>query len=121
MRIDKWLWVARFYRSRTLARHAIDGGKVNLDGQRVRPGKEITQGIMITLRQGFDEKTVVVKGFLDKRPNAAAAQELYEETTHSIRQREQNALMRKALKDNRPPETKPDKKARRDLLGLKRH
>ncbi|HAD09146.1 MAG TPA: RNA-binding protein, partial [Porticoccaceae bacterium] len=61
VRIDKWLWAARFYRTRGLAKKAIEGGKIHVDGQRVKPSKDITLGQSIVLRQDWDEKTVVVE------------------------------------------------------------
>ena len=61
LRLDKWLWAARFFKTRSLAKAAIEGGKVHLDGQRVKVSREITVGCEVRLRQGWDEKTVVVK------------------------------------------------------------
>ncbi|MDV7394699.1 S4 domain-containing protein, partial [Arthrospira platensis SPKY1] len=73
IRLDKWLWAARFYKTRSLAKDMIDGGKVHYEGQRVKPSKEVTIGATIRLRQGFDERTVVVIGLADKRGNATQA------------------------------------------------
>jgi ribosome-associated heat shock protein Hsp15 len=85
VRLDKWLWAARFYKTRAIAKQAIEGGKVQCEGARSKPSKEITLGTVITLRQGFDEKVVVVAGLSEQRRSAPEAQALYEETKESIR------------------------------------
>ena len=69
IRLDKWLWAARFYKTRSIARNMIDGGKVHYNGQRTKPSKTVEAGATITLRQGHEEKTIIMKGFL---ANAAA-------------------------------------------------
>ena len=73
VRLDKWLWAARFFKSRSLAKAAIEGGKVHLDGQRVKVSKEITVGCELCIRQGWDEKTVVVTQLSEQRRGAPAA------------------------------------------------
>ena len=82
-RLDKWLWAARFFKTRSLAKAAIDGGKVHLAGQRVKVSKEITIGDTLQIRQGFDEKVVLVRELSDQRRGAPEAQLLYEETADS--------------------------------------
>ena len=120
IRLDKWLWAARFYKTRNIAKEAIDGGKVHLNGQRCKPGKEPKVGDTIKLRTGWDERTVLVKALSTKRQQAALAQQLYEETTQSLQAREAAAAQRKALRGAQPkPEQRPDKKQRRELLKHK--
>lgn len=84
VRMDKWLWAARFYKTRSQAKAAIEGGKVHVEGQRVKVGKEVRPGMVIELRQGFDEKTVEVKALSEVRGPASVAQQLYEETPESL-------------------------------------
>ncbi|MFU2075960.1 MULTISPECIES: ribosome-associated heat shock protein Hsp15 [Gallibacterium] len=119
-RLDKWLWAARFYKTRTLAREMIDGGKVHYNGQRTKPSKEVEIGAMIKLRQGNDEKEVQVLALSNLRKAAPLAQQLYQETEESIKRREQLAWARKANALSMPnPERRPNKKERRDLLKFK--
>lgn len=120
VRLDKWLWAARFYKTRTLAREMIDGGKVHYNGQRSKPSKMVEVGALIKLRQGNDEKVVQVIALNDKRGNASQAQQLYQETVESIAKREAMAIARKANALTMPhPERRPNKKERRDLLKFK--
>ncbi|KZY86220.1 RNA-binding protein, partial [Oleiphilus sp. HI0071] len=83
VRIDKWLWAARFFKTRTLAKEAVEGGKVEYNGQRCKPGKTVDVGVELTIRQGWVDKVVIVKGISDRRQNATLAQVLYEETEES--------------------------------------
>lgn len=116
VRIDKWLWAARFYRTRGLAKKAIEGGKVHVDGQRVKPSKDITIGQTIVLRQGWDEKTVVVDALSDQRRGASEAALLYTETADSIELRERLGAQRKAGRAGLQPSVhKPNKKERRQI------
>ncbi|QJT83007.1 ribosome-associated heat shock protein Hsp15 [Kosakonia sp. MUSA4] len=120
VRLDKWLWVARFYKTRALAREMIEGGKVHYNGQRSKPSKIVELNATLTLRQGNDARTVVVKGITDQRRPATEAVELYEETAESIEKREKMALARKLNALTMPhPDRRPDKKERRDLLKFK--
>ena len=112
VRMDKWLWAARFYKTRTLAKDAIEGGKVHVEGQRVKVGKEVKPGMVIEVRQGFDEKTVVVKALSEVRGPASVAQELYEETPESIAARELRQAQRKA-QNLAHPDRRPSKTDRR--------
>jgi ribosome-associated heat shock protein Hsp15 len=114
IRIDKWLWAARFYRTRTTAKEAIDGGKVHFQGERVKVSKEIRVGMEITLRQGFDEKTIVIKSLSAIRGNATAAQILYEETSASIARREFLQSARK-LSNLARPDHRPNKHERQQI------
>lgn len=73
VRLDKWLWAARFFKTRSLAKAAIEGGKVQINGQRAKPSKEIEQGVTLTIHQGWEEKTVVVAALSEQRRGAAEA------------------------------------------------
>ena len=120
VRLDKWLWAARFFKTRSLAKAAIEGGKVHLDGQRVKVSKEITAGDILQIRQGWDEKVVLVKQLSDQRRGAPEAQLLYEETAASLAKREAQAVARKAAGGmiDRPAH-RPTKKQRRQIHALK--
>lgn len=121
IRLDKWLWAARFYKTRSLAKDMIDGGKVHYEGQRVKPSKEVAIGATIRLRQGTDEKIVVVTGLSRKRGNATQAAALYRETDDSIAAREQAAANRKALGPSFGPghQQRPNKKQRRNIIQFR--
>ncbi|MDW6018598.1 ribosome-associated heat shock protein Hsp15 [Vibrio plantisponsor] len=119
VRLDKWLWAARFYKTRSIARNMVDGGKVHYNGQRSKPSKIVELGAVITLRQGQEEKTVTIDRISDQRRGAPEAQTLYSETPESIEKRERQALARKLNAHNPSPDRRPDKKQRRDLLKFK--
>ncbi|CAA0092911.1 Heat shock protein 15 [Halioglobus japonicus] len=120
VRLDKWLWAARFFKTRSLAKAAIDGGKVHLAGQRVKVSKEIAIGDMLQIRQGFDEKVIQVIQLSDQRRGAPDAQLLYQETADSIAKREAQALARKAAGGmiDRPAH-RPNKQQRRQIHRFK--
>ncbi len=116
LRLDKWLWAARFFKTRSLAKAAIEGGKVQLDGQRVKVSKEILVGDELKIRQGWDEKVVRVLALSDQRRGAPEASLLYEETPESIARRESEAAARKAAGGMiERPERRPTKKQRRQI------
>ncbi|HHN4453611.1 ribosome-associated heat shock protein Hsp15 [Klebsiella michiganensis] len=120
VRLDKWLWAARIYKTRALAREMIEGGKVHYNGQRSKPGKVVELNATLLLRQGNDERTIVVKGITEQRRPASEAVVLYEETAESIEKREKMALARKMNALTMPhPDRRPDKKERRDLMRFK--
>lgn len=120
VRIDKWLWAARFFKTRNLAKQAIEGGKVHVDGQRVKASKDLTVGMTLKVRQGWDEKEVVVQGLSDVRRGASEARALYNETEASITLRERNAQQRKlAGAFAAAPEQRPNKKQRRQIHRFK--
>ncbi len=120
IRLDKWLWAARFYKTRAAAREMIEGGKVHYNGQRSKPSKLVEVAAELTLRQGNDERTVVIQAVSDKRGPATEAQLLYRETKQSIEKREKVALARKMNALSMPhPDRRPDKKERRDLMKFK--
>ena len=119
-RLDKWLWAARFYKTRAIAKQMIDGGKVFYNGQRSKSGKAVALGDRITIRQGFEEKHVIVVALADRRRDATFAQTLYKETTESIETREKNNLARQqGILLSPASDTKPDKKQRRQIRHLK--
>ncbi|WP_273395684.1 ribosome-associated heat shock protein Hsp15 [Actinobacillus porcinus] len=118
VRLDKWLWAARFYKTRTLCKEMIDGGKVHYNGQRTKPNKTVEIGATIKLRQGNDEKEIKVTALSTQRRGAPEAQLLYEETAQSIENREKLALARK-MNTMPHPDRRPNKKERRDLLRFK--
>jgi len=122
MRIDKWLWAARFFRTRSLAKQAIEGGRVHHAGSRVKTSKEIMIGDELTIRQGsataMTEKTVVITALSAQRGGATEAQMLYSETDESVSRREYYAEQRK-LANLARPDSKPNKKERRDIQRLK--
>ncbi|HCQ8601652.1 MULTISPECIES: ribosome-associated heat shock protein Hsp15 [Klebsiella] len=120
VRLDKWLWAARIYKTRALAREMIEGGKVHYNGQRSKPGKVVELNATLLLRQGNEERTIVVKGITEQRRPASEAVALYEETAESIEKREKMALARKMNALTMPhPDRRPDKKERRDLMRFK--
>nr|WP_276583454.1 S4 domain-containing protein [Pseudomonas sp. RIT-PI-S] len=117
--MDKWLWAARFYKTRALAKAAIESGKVHCRGERCKPGKEPKIGDEFQLRTGFDERTVVVMALSDVRRGAPEAQQLYAETEQSIARREQAAALRKAGALGVASDGKPTKKQRRQLFQFR--
>lgn len=119
VRLDKWLWAARFFKTRALAKAAIDGGKVHCGGERCKPGKEPRIGDQYVVRCGFDERTVEVLALSAVRRGAAQAQELYVETPDSVTRRELAAAQRKAGALGMQSDGKPNKKQRRQLFQLR--
>lgn len=120
VRIDKWLWAARFYKTRSLAKQALEGGKVRYNGARCKTSKEVEVGALIELRQGYDDMEVRVVQLSDQRRGAPEARLLYQETADSIERRERNAAMRKNNPSLLPPESRPNKKQRRHIHRFKR-
>jgi ribosome-associated heat shock protein Hsp15 len=122
LRIDKWLWAARFYKTRTLASEEIARGRVEVNGQEVKPAREVKVGDTVGLRQGPVTRTVVVKGLSGMRGPAPVAQQLYEETPESIKAREQAAERRRLAPE--PALTieqgRPTKRGRRELDDAQR-
>lgn len=118
IRLDKWLWACRFYKTRAIAKAAIEGGKIQYDGNKPKPSKIVSVGDRIKLRQGFDEKMVLVTALSDRRQSAPIAQTLYQETKESVQKREQIANLRKIAAPS--TQGKPDKKQRRQIHRFKR-
>ncbi len=121
LRIDKWLWAARFFKSRSLAQTAIENGRVLVGGQRVKLSRALRPGDELTLRIGDDERTIVVLGLDDRRGPASVAQTLYEETPESIACREARRESRRFFTE--PAEAiahgRPTKRDRRQIGRLR--
>ncbi len=122
VRLDKWLWAARFFKTRSLAKQAIEGGKVHYNGARSKVSKEVEIGASLTLRSGWDEKEVEIIALSDQRRGATDAQLLYRETEASIEKRALATEQRKALRGHglAPPE-RPNKKQRRQIHRFKQN
>ncbi len=98
----------------------ISGGKVHYNGQRTKPSRSVEVGAEVVLRQGFDEKTIIIDQLAEKRVSAPIAATLYHETQASLTKREQAAAQRKLLASSHPqPRSKPDKKQRRQIIRFK--
>ncbi len=121
VRLDKWLWAARFFKTRSLASEAINGGKIQLNGHRAKRAKHVFVGDEVRIRKGPFEQMVVVRGLAEKRGPAKVAQGLYDETAESLHKREMMSIQIKAQ-----PETsfktkgRPTKRERRDIEKFKR-
>ncbi len=116
VRIDKWLWAARFFKTRSLATEAVSGGKVHLNQQRTKPAKEVHIGDELTIRTGYVDRTVIVQQLSTQRGPAKEAVLLYEETPESIQHREQAVELRRQAAALRPRGTgRPTKKERRTI------
>jgi ribosome-associated heat shock protein Hsp15 len=116
LRLDKWLWTARFFKTRALANEAIVGGKVHLDGQRTKPGREVKLGARLIIRKDTLEWDVVVRGTARQRRPASEARLLYEETEQSIRKREEMAArMQQEAQARTHRDGRPTKRDRRRL------
>jgi ribosome-associated heat shock protein Hsp15 len=122
VRLDKWLWAARFFKTRALAVEAIDGGKVQVHGERVKRAKQIQMGDMISIRLGPYEHVVEVRGLSERRGPATEAVLLYTETIESLKQRERVAFQLKAAHALFVPETneRPTKRDRRRLEDFRK-
>ncbi len=120
VRLDKWLWAARFFKTRGLAKAAIEGGKVHIDGARCKVSREVGPGMTLQIRQGWDELEVVVQGVSEQRGPAPQARLLYSETEQSVARREKASAERRALAASQPasPE-RPTKKQRRQIHGFR--
>ncbi len=118
-RIDRWLWAARFFRTRSQAKAAVEGGHVRLNGGRTKPAKDVKPGDTLTIRRGFAEYVVEVTSLSDRRGNAQAAALLYEETRKSVARRATEAtrrrLERMGLASSGARPTKKDRRRFRDL------
>jgi ribosome-associated heat shock protein Hsp15 len=121
VRIDKWLWAARFYKTRNLATEAVNGGRVHVNDARVKPAREIRVGDVVELTIGPVRRTVVVQALSERRGPAPEAAQLYEETADSIAAREQAALERRAARPlGADLGARPTKLDRRRLEALRR-
>ena len=120
MRLDKWLWATRFFKTRSLASDSVDGGKVKLNGVATKPAKEIKVGDCLQIHAGDQDWEVVVQGLNEQRRPAPEAQLLYQETPDSLRQRAQAAELRKLAPTPAPDyKGRPTKRDRRELNRLR--
>lgn len=120
VRLDKWLWAARFCKTRAIAREWLQAGKVQYNQQRAKPSKIVELGATIRVPSGYDEKIVTVTRVFDRRQSAELAMSLYEETEQSIEQRAKNQQARKLSLFHSPrPDSRPDKKQRRQIIKFK--
>jgi ribosome-associated heat shock protein Hsp15 len=120
-RIDKWLWAARFYKTRSLATEAVGGGKVEVNGDSAKPSKVVKPGDQVRIRIGPVEYLLTVKAIAERRGSAPAAQALYEEAAESRALREKIAAQRRfAAPPAYDEKGKPSKKDRRDLERWRR-
>ena len=120
VRIDKWLWAARFFKTRSLAKSAIEGGKVQLAGQKVKVSREVAPGDILRIRQGWDEREVTVIATSEQRRAAPLAQTLYQETQSSVERRTRAAEARKAAGTLARPSQRPGKHERKALERLRK-
>lgn len=116
VRIDKWLWAARFFKTRSMASQAVTGGHVRVNGTRVKPARVVLVGDALQIRRGLIEFEVIVRGLSGRRGPAVKAQMLYEETGESIKRREQEAVERSLQRPaDSLPDRRPDKRDRRKI------
>jgi ribosome-associated heat shock protein Hsp15 len=117
LRIDKWLWAARFYKTRSLATDEIDKGRVSINGQDVKPAREVKVGDTVAMRREGSTRTVVVKGVSDVRGPAPIAQQMYEETAESLQERQRAADQRRYAREPALAieHGRPTKRGRREL------
>jgi len=122
VRIDKWLWAARFFKTRSMAAQAVTGGKVQVNGARIKPARMVRTGDELRIRRGEIEFTVIVLGLSDRRGPAQVAQQLYEETEASLRQREMQREQHRLEAAARMygPMKRPDKRERRRIRSFTR-
>jgi ribosome-associated heat shock protein Hsp15 len=119
VRLDVWLWAARFYKTRSLCKAAIEGGQVRVNGEPAKPAKSVAVGMRLRIKQGTTLREVAVLGLSDTRRGAPEAQQLYAETPESLAKREQEQLARQAA-DGLRSEGKPSKKFRRAVIHFKK-
>lgn len=120
VRLDKWLWACRFYKTRRIAIEMIESGKVRYSGAKIKPSKMVEINAILTIRQGDQEKTVQVLKLLEKRVSAPLSLEAYQETSESIEKRQKLSELKKLGALTMPhPDRKPDKKERRHLIHFK--
>ncbi len=121
MRVDKWLWVARFYKSRTLAAEAVSGGRVHLNGQRTKPGKEISPGDRLEITRDHLRMEIDVVALSDRRGPATTAQLLYAETLESTKNREETRERQRLERaETSNSQGRPSKRDRRHIVRFKR-
>jgi len=120
VRLDKWLWAARFFKTRSLAREAVSGGKVQLNGNRAKPGRSISAGDELRIQRGEEEYIITVVEASMRRGPAVVARTLYDESEENRSRREELAEARKLeQQENLTRERRPDKRQRRRLVRFK--
>lgn len=119
VRLDKWLWAARFFKTRAISRKAIDGGKIHVNGRRGRPARDVKLEDELKIRQGWHEKTIIVKGVSEHRRGAPEAEQLYCETAQSIEARQLSRVQSKAAGQHLATAGRPSKKNRRLIHQFK--
>jgi ribosome-associated heat shock protein Hsp15 len=118
VRLDKWLWAARFYKTRSIAKTAIEAGHVRVEGDRSKVSKDVRVGMALRVRQGNEERDVIVEALSDQRRGAPEAQLLYRETPESIERRATERLERRS-EFAATPDSRPNKRDRRLINRLK--
>jgi len=119
VRLDRWLWAARFFKTRAQAKIAVDAGHVQLNGNRAKPAKDVAPGDELDIRRGWTTRTVIVTATANQRGNATVAATLFEETPDSIERREAEVARRRMESAGlKIPDTKPSKRDRRALQRL---
>lgn len=120
VRIDKWLWAARFFKTRTLARSAVQGGKVQLNGARVKPARLLKRQDQLAIQKGEERWTIAVLALNDRRGPASVAQQMYEESEASRALREARAEQRRLEREaHAGRERRPDKRQRRQIIRFR--
>ncbi len=120
VRIDKWLWAARFYKIRKLATEAVKGGHISINGVRCKPSKLVEMGDEVFIQKEQETFTVIITALADKRGSAKIAQALYDETPESMKFRDEQSEQRKFQTYFAPsPDKRPDKRDRRKIKQLK--
>ena len=121
IRIDKWLWAARFYKTRNLAANAVEGGKAHVNGERVKPAKVLKVGDTLSIRNGHFSWEVSVLALSEQRGSAAEAAKLYSESDQSKKEREEKIALLKVERQSNPfPGERPTKRQRRQIIRFTR-
>lgn len=120
MRLDRWLWAARFFKTRSLAREAIAGGRVHLNGLRVKPAHALRVGDRLQISRNEERFELMVVALAERRGPAGVARKLYEESEASLASRESQRQLRSDLAGTRPPAARPDKRDRRRIIRFTR-
>ena len=121
VRLDKWLWAARFFKTRSLATDAVNGGKVHVNEQRVKPARAVNVGDKLSIQRGYQAMDIVVKGLSERRGPAREAVLLYDETEASKKRRQEEAEKRRFAALSAPqPAHRPSKKERRQIIRFTR-
>ncbi len=120
VRIDKWLWAARFFKTRSLAKKNVEQGKIKVAGQKCKPSRNVQLGDVVIIKKNDVVWEVQITGLAEQRGSATIAQTLYEETAESIKSRDSHTLLKKAEYHSTPkPDKRPTKKQRRDIKSFK--